>query len=80
MILEFFPPVAPELQNEIHNHPVLAAKLQSLPDNASLEERFAVVLAYVGIQVDGEFFEEDIAQLFGLALGRLRSMRATLLM
>lgn len=77
MILEFFPPVAPELQNEIHYHPALAAKLQSLPDETPLEQRFAVVLAYVGIQVDGEFFEEDLEKMFGLALSRLRSMRST---
>jgi hypothetical protein len=72
----YFPQEAVELQREVKNHPILIAQLAALPDDADLESRVGVILAYCGIEADGYFYEEDLIVLFNLMLQRLRSMGA----
>lgn len=75
MIHEYFPPIAPALQEEISNHPDLMRALQRLPDESSMEERFAMVLAYCGMVVDGWYDEKKMEKLFGIAMVKLRDKR-----
>ncbi len=74
MLLEYFPPIAPALQNEIRNHPVLSNALARLPEEVTMEERFGVVLAYCGMAVDGYYDNKQMEILFGHALAKLKSM------
>lgn len=69
-----FPVEAIALQLEIANHPSLQLQLASLPDEAPMEERFAVILAYAGMAVDGYYNNDDTARLFSDAIVRLKSM------
>ena len=73
MILEFFPPVALAMQDEIAaNHPVLAAQLASLNPSTQLEDRVALIGVYCNVALDGYYFDEEIETVFHLLLKRLR--------
>lgn len=74
LVIEEFPPVAIALQREIFNHPKLMVQLGALPDDATLEERVAVILAYCGMVVDGWYSDAHVEVLFDHMLQKLRGM------
>lgn len=75
MNIEMFPQAALYLQQEIANHPDLMKRLAMIPPEAALQERFATVLAYCGMVVDGYYNEEAMEKLFVIAIDKLRQKR-----
>lgn len=72
--LEYFPEEFIALNREILNHPKLQQLLEKHPTN-EFEIRLAEVAAYCLIEVDGEFFPEDLQKLAALCLDRLQKMQ-----
>lgn len=71
MIIEMFPPVVLALNEEVKNHPLLLATLETAQPQ-SLEEVLGHVAAYCNVGLDGYYMEEDIEALFVLLLNRLK--------
>lgn len=75
--IEMFPEEAVALHIEIQNHPRLQMMLSTLDqETASLQEKFAVILFYCGMLVDGYYDNEATEKLFAVCLEKLKSMRA----
>lgn len=75
MIHEYFPPEAIALRQELEYHPDLKKRLAAIPEEAPPEERFATVLAYCGMAVDGYYNNDQMAKLFSIAIEKLRKKR-----
>jgi hypothetical protein len=73
MILEFFPPAAIALNQEVQNHPLLLAELSRMGPQADLAIQIGVVAAYCNVELDGPFLEEDLEVLFNLLIRRLKN-------
>jgi len=73
VILEYFPPVAIALNEEIQYHPQLMAVLNP---SMSLEEKFGHIAAYCDVVVDDYYLEDDIEILCHLLLQRLKKKSA----
>ena len=75
--IEMFPEEAVALHLEIQNHPRLQMMLSAIdPEIASLEEKFAVILFYCGMLVDGYYDNSATEKLFAICLDKLKSMSA----
>lgn len=73
VILEFFPPAAIALNEELQYHPQLQAILHP---KMTLEEKLGHIAAYCNVVIDDYFLEEEIETLFHLLLSRLKQKSA----
>lgn len=75
-VLEFWPPAALALNEEVQNHPVLLAALSDLEKNNGGRLDMALMLgcvaAYCNIVLDGYYMEEDLELLFHLLIKKLK--------
>ena len=72
--LEFFPESALALNKEIENHPRLQLLLHALGPDAPLEEKFAAILFYCGMLVDGYYDNTAMEKLFDVCIEKLKKM------
>lgn len=72
MHLEFFPPVALALAQEVKKHPKLLERLSLLGDAAPLEEQVAVIAAYCDMVLDGYYVEKELEIIFNDMVEKLR--------
>lgn len=73
VILEFFPPAALALNEELQYHPTLTAILHP---KMSLEEKLGHIASYCDVVIDDYFLEEELDTLFHLLLSRLKKKSA----
>jgi hypothetical protein len=77
--LVMFSPVRNALNREIINHPQLMEKLRQQPI-ADFEEKLALISAYCGIAVDGEFTQKEVDTLCELCLKELKKRNVQILL
>jgi len=77
--LVFFPHVRRALAEEIINHPKLMEVLGRNPI-ADFEEKLALISAYCGIAVDGEYTQKEVDTLCELCLKELKKRNVQILL
>lgn len=78
--VEMFPDVIMKLQQEIYNHPDLLVKLAAMQPGSDTWEKFATVLTYCNIAVDGEYDEPQILELSEMCLNKLLAIRVPIVL
>lgn len=79
MIYEYFPDEVIELNKELASgyHKKLEEKLATLdPQNADIGARLRIICTHVGIMVDGQYHPEQIPELCGMILEKLKLLRS----
>ena len=76
----YFNDVALELNQEIQYHQALLMNLLQLPKDSPIELKLGEVAAFVGIILDGTYDNDEIVELMGEILKRLRAARVELIL
>jgi hypothetical protein len=74
-----FPESAIALHQEVSKHPALLSALSCLGPESTLNERIAIIAAYLGMVVDGYYKEGELEALFDIMLEKLRSKSAIII-
>ncbi len=77
--LEWFPPELQILREEITFHPTLLQKLNDQTDK-DVYISIAEIAAHAGVVLDGAYTRDDIINLCGILIDRLRRMRIPLIL
>jgi hypothetical protein len=77
--IQMFPEAAIELHKEVSKHPALLSALSCLGPESTLNERIAIIAAYLGMVLDGYYVEEELEKLFEIILHKLRNKSAIIL-
>lgn len=77
--LEWFPPELQILREEINFHPALLKKLNDQEDK-DVYIAIAEIAAHAGLVLDGHYTRDDIINLCGILIDRLRRARTPLIL
>lgn len=67
-----FPEVFIELQKEVLNHPTLVKQLNEMDANSDLGDRIGTICAYCGIVLEGMYDQDQIEELAGICIKKLK--------